>query len=171
MVYRKLTRKEKTQISRAFGRWGVYEALVNKHMLMYDNGEVNMVYLMTPELETITINLQPSLAGIAIGRLKKHFVPTIAGADLFARLRQKNKFYVTVNENAEKLVLYGRDVMGESIVCASEELDENELVILVNQRQEAIGIGKTRFPGKQVLQMGRVTITTLADAGSYLRCE
>ena len=83
----------------------------------------------------------------------------------------KNKFYVTVNENAEKLILYGRDVMGESIIYASEELNENELVILLNQRQEALGIGKTRFSGKRVLHTGKVTITTLEDAGSYLRDE
>ena len=171
MPYRKLTRQEKTQVNRAFDRWAVYEALVNKTALMYDSGDFKMVYLMTSELDSITVKLQPRLAGLAIGRLKKQFVPTMAGADLFARQGQKNKFYVTVNENAEKLILYGRDVMGESIIYASEELNENELVILLNQRQEAVGIGKTRFSGKRVLHTGKVTITTLADAGSYLRDE
>jgi predicted RNA-binding protein (TIGR00451 family) len=76
-----------------------------------------------------------------------------------------------VNENAEKLVLYGRDIMGDSIVSASEALDENELVIITNEKREAIGVGRTRFAGKSILAKGRITITTLADAGQYLRDE
>ena len=76
-----------------------------------------------------------------------------------------------VGDNAEKLVLYGRDVMGDSIIEAAPDLDENELVIMTNLRDEAIGIGRTRFAGKSLLQEGRITITTLADAGRYLRDE
>ena len=68
-------------------------------------------------------------------------------------------------------VLYGRDVMGDSISLASDKLDENELVIILNSKQEAIGIGRTRFAGKSIFQKGRITITTLVDAGLYLRNE
>ena len=95
----------------------------------------------------------------------------MAGADLFARSGKRNEFYIILNENAEKLVLYGRDIMGESIVDASDTLNENELVILLNSRLEAIGIGRTRFAGRSILQKGKVTVTTLNDAGYYLREE
>jgi ribosome biogenesis protein Nip4 len=95
----------------------------------------------------------------------------MAGADLFARCGKRNAFYITVNEKAEKLVLYGRDVMGDSILEASDMLDENELVIILNSRLEAIGIGRTRFAGKSLLQKGRATVTTVVDAGYYLREE
>jgi ribosome biogenesis protein Nip4 len=64
-----------------------------------------------------------------------------------------------------------RDIMGESIVEASEALAENELVILLNTSHEAVAIGRTRFSGNLLLQRGRVTVTTLADAGYYLREE
>jgi ribosome biogenesis protein Nip4 len=76
-----------------------------------------------------------------------------------------------VTETSAQLVLYGRDVMGESIVAASQELKENDLVILLNTKHEAIGIGRTRFVGQSLLQNGKVAITTLADAGYYLRDE
>lgn len=172
MTYRKLTREEKTLVKRGLDRWGVYQLFADKTFLIQDyNNERKIVCLLSPELESISINAQPNLAGLAIGQLQKKFVPSMAGADMFARLGRKNKYYVTVSENAEKLVLYGRDVMGESIVSVSDELGENELVILLNPREEAIGIGRTRYCGKQVLQKGRVTIATLADAGYYLRDE
>jgi len=125
---------------------------------------------MPAELEVIA-RMQPYHMGLAIGELKKQFVPSMAGADLFARSGKRNEFYIILNENAEKLVLYGRDIMGESIVDASDTLNENELVILLNSRLEAIGIGRTRFAGRSILQKGKVTVTTLNDAGYYLREE
>jgi ribosome biogenesis protein Nip4 len=76
-----------------------------------------------------------------------------------------------VSEKAENLVLYGRDVMGESIVAASNALDENELVIVLNTGFEAIAVGRTRFEGTLLFQKGRVTVSTIADAGYYLREE
>lgn len=76
-----------------------------------------------------------------------------------------------VGDKAEKLVLYGRDIMGESIVEASDALDENELVIVLNTATDAIAVGRTRFAGSLLFQKGRVTVTTIADAGYYLRKE
>jgi 60S ribosome subunit biogenesis protein NIP7 len=76
-----------------------------------------------------------------------------------------------VNEKAENLLLYGRDIMGESITEASDALRENELVIVLNKWFEAIAVGRTRFAGRSLLQKGRVTITNISDAGYYLREE
>lgn len=172
MTFRELTRQEQTLLNRALDRWGVFEALKGQAFLMHGKGKV---CLLSPELEDIVLKVQPDMAGLAVGDLgkKKQFAPTLAGASLFARAARGrgNKYYVQVGENAEKLVLYGRDVMGDSVVEASAELGENELVIILNAGGEAIGIGRTRFSGRSLLQKGRVTITTVKDAGSYLRDE
>lgn len=169
MTYRKPTREETTAINRALDRWGAYEAL-SKSIFMIKEGKPKKVCIMSPALSEQAAALQPYSAGLEIGELGKQFVPTVAGAGLLAR-SGKGRFYVKVGENAEKLVLYGRDVMGDSILDAARDLDENELVIITNKRDEAIGIGRTRFAGKSLLQKGRITITTLADAGRYLRDE
>lgn len=144
---------------------------MDKALIIHENNDLKTVCLVPQGLEAAIVKMQPRLVGLEIGQLKKQFMPLMPGADIFARLGKRNKFYVTVNENAEKLVLYGRDVMGESIVEISRELDENDLVIILNTEQEAIGIGRTRFAGPSLLQNGKVTITTLADAGYYLRDE
>jgi ribosome biogenesis protein Nip4 len=168
-VYRKPTKEETTLINRALDRWGVFEFFKGRSLMIRENGN-KTVCLVPGGLEPI-MQMQPYLAGLAIGELKKQFVPSMAGADLFARSGKRNEFYISVNETGEKLVLYGRDVMGESIIKAYDMLDENELVIILNSRLEAIGIGRTRFAGKSLLQKGRVTVTTVADAGYYLREE
>ena len=76
-----------------------------------------------------------------------------------------------VNENSENLILYGRDVLGQSIIKTSEMIRENEIVILLNTRNEPLGVGRTKVSAESLLRHGRCTILTLVDAGSYLRSE
>ena len=175
MIYFKPNRNERTKINRALDRWGAFEFFKDKVLVLQkdDTKKKIVVCLVNEKIEELLMAgmISPYSLGLAIGELGKEFSPSIAGADLFARYGKINKFYIVVSEKAEKLVLYGRDIMGESIVDASEALAENELVILLNTSHEAVAIGRTRFSGNLLLQRGRVTVTTLADAGYYLREE
>jgi 60S ribosome subunit biogenesis protein NIP7 len=175
LIYSKPARSEKTKINRALDRWGAFEFFKDKQlMIQKDEKEKVVVCLVNDRIEEevmVIHTMQPYSLGLAIGELKKQFIPSIAGADLFARYGERNKFYITVGEKAENLVLYGRDILGESILSASEDLDENELVIVLNTAYEAIAVGRTRFAGRSICQKGRVTVSTIADAGYYLREE
>ena len=173
MICRQPAREERTQINRALDRWGAFEFFKHKPLIIQEVGtKKKMVCLVTGGIEkAIQVMEDPYSAGLAIGELKKQFIPSIAGADLFARYGERNKYYITVGEKAENLVLYGRDIMGESIEAASDALDENELVIVLNTAFEAIAVGRTRFAGRSLFQKGRVTVSTIADAGYYLREE
>jgi 60S ribosome subunit biogenesis protein NIP7 len=173
-MYCKPARAERTQINRALDRWGAFEFFKDKAFLIEKDGKKKVVVcLVTDRVEEVmmihTTNLYRS--GLAIGELKKQFIPSIAGADLFARYGERNKFYIAVSEKAENLLLYGRDIMGESIIEASDALHENELVIVLNKWFEAIAVGRTRFAGRSLFQKGRVTVTNIFDAGYYLREE
>ena len=174
MICREPTKEERTLINRALDRWGAFEFFKHKSLIIQEVGtkKNKVVCLVTDGIEKVVQRLDPYSAGLAIGELKKQFLPSIAGADLFARYGERNnKYYIMVGDQAEKLVLYGRDIMGESIVEASETLDENELVIVLNTAFEAIAVGRTRFAGRSLFQKGRVTVSTIADAGYYLREE
>ena len=173
MICRQPAREERTQINRALDRWGAFEFFKHKPLIIQEVGtKKKIVCLVTGGIEkAVQVMEDPYTAGLAIGELKKQFIPSIAGADLFARYGERNKYYITVGEKAENLVLYGRDIMGESIEAASDALDENELVIVLNTAFEAIAVGRTRFAGRSLFQKGRVTVSTIADAGYYLREE
>lgn len=174
MKFRNPDKNERTRINRALDRWGAFEFFKDKSLLVTQKDDTKkvLVWLVSNTIEKLMIPMTHSYSlGLAIGDLRKEFVPTIAGADLFARYGKRNKFYVVLNEKAEKLVLYGRDIMGESVVEASTALAENELVILLNSSFDALGIGRTRFSGNSLLDKGRVTFTTITDAGYYLREE
>ena len=92
------------------------------------------------------------------------------GADLIARISKKFP-YVIVNQTAENLILYGRDVLGQSIIKTSNMLRENEIVIILNTKNEALGIGRTKGSGESLLEHGKSTVINLVDAGCYLRSE
>ena len=174
MKFRNPDKNERTRINRALDRWGAFEFFKDKSLLVTQKDDTKkvLVWLVSNTIEKLMIPMTHSYSlGLAIGELRKEFVPTIAGADLFARYGKRNKFYVVLNEKAEKLVLYGRDIMGESVVEASTALAENDLVILLNSSFDALGIGRTRFSGNSLLDKGRVTFTTITDAGYYLREE
>ena len=175
MTYCKPDKTERTKINRALDRWGAFEFFKDKTFLITqrDDKKKVLVWLVNNNIAELMTHMTdtPYSLGLAIGELRKEFLPSIAGADLFVRYGKRNKYYVVVNEKAEKLVLYGRDIMGESVVEASSALAENELVILVNTSFDALAIGRTRFSGSSLFKKGRVTISTIADAGYYLREE
>ena len=171
MIFRTPAKKEKTQILRAFDRWGTFDYFKDKLLMIQELEKTRIVCLVSDVLQASVRTLEPYHAGLTIGHLKKQFMPSLAGADLFARHARKNRFYIVVNEEAENLVLYGRDVMGESIINASESLYQNELVILLNTKFEAIAIGRTRYSGKLLFEKAKVTISNITDAGDYLRKE
>jgi ribosome biogenesis protein Nip4 len=173
LIYCEPARTERTQINRALDRWGAFEFFKDKALMIEKDGKKKVVVcLVTDGIQKVMINMMhPYMSGLAIGELKKQFIPSIAGADLFARYGERNKFYIVVSEKAEKLVLYGRDIMGESIIEASDALHENELVVVLNKWFEAIAVGRTRFGGRSLFHKGRVTVTNISDAGLYLREE
>jgi 60S ribosome subunit biogenesis protein NIP7 len=171
-MYRILTRKELTTLKRAFDKWGVFDFFKDKFVLIKEikNCNIREVYFLSSEIEKIVLLKQPLHAGLMIGQLKKQFSLSIEGADLVSKI-SKQFPYVIVNEEAEKSILYGKNVYSRSIISISNMIDENEVVIILNQKREAIAIGKTRFANGLLLRDDKVAVTTVIDAGSYLRNE
>ena len=171
-MYRLLTRQESTTLKRAFDKWGVFDFFKDKSILIKEikNYNIREVYFLSNEIEKTALLEQPSYAGLMIGQLKKQFSLSIEGADLISKI-SKQFPYVIVNESAEKSILYGKNVYSKSIISTSKMIDENEVVIILNAKREAIAIGKTRFADNLLLQDDKVVVTTMIDAGLYLRSE
>jgi ribosome biogenesis protein Nip4 len=171
-MYRLLTRQELTTMNRAFDKWGVFDFFKDKSILINEikNCNIREVYFLSNEIEKIALLEQPSYAGLMIGQLKKQFTLSLEGADLVSKI-SKHFPYVIVNETAEKSVLYGKNIYSRSIISTSKMIDENEIVIILNLKREVIGIGKTRFADDLLLQDDKVVVTTMIDAGLYLRSE
>ncbi len=80
--------------------------------------------------------------------------------------------YVIVDDKSANLVIYGRDIMGNAITHFLNGVKENQLVIILNQKKDVIGIGKSRYGGSLITQSDKITIDTLQDIGThYLKGE
>ncbi|MFZ0696234.1 MAG: PUA domain-containing protein [Nitrososphaeraceae archaeon] len=172
-MFRAPTREELTQLRRSFDRWGIFAFMEVQILILNHDRLVNKkeVHLTTKTSQAILDlkTLQSYQVGLAIGELRnKKFIPLLPGAEIIARY-SVNFPYVVVNEIAEGLVLYGRDILGESVVEVSNRLNQNKTVIILNKNRESLGVGRTRFSGEALFQKGEATVYTLCDAGMYLR--
>ncbi len=166
-MYRQLTREERTSLNRFFDKWGLFDYFKGKHLLVRE-GKVREIFMMTKDAKEFALNEDPYLAGIKLCELRKHISLSLEGAQIFAKNTNKKKIVIT--EQAESLVLYGRDVFGQSIIKHTNDFDENETVLIVNRYGEAICIGLTRYSADKMRKQG-VVITNLSDLGWYLREE
>jgi 60S ribosome subunit biogenesis protein NIP7 len=169
-VIRRPSREELTSIRRSFDRWGIFEIMKDRSFLINEDKfhKKKEVCMLSKASEKIVLDLQPNYVGLIIGNFKKKFKPSLAGADIIARY-SKGFAYIIVDDHAEKLVLYGRDILGASIIEASKNLQQNQLIIILNRKREAIGVGQTKFSGSCLLKKQQITVSTLLDAGIYLR--
>jgi ribosome biogenesis protein Nip4 len=73
-MYRKPTRNELTVLRRAFDKWGIFDFIENKVVLLNDLGhnKGKEVCLLSIALEAIIRQREPYYVGLKIGELKKN---------------------------------------------------------------------------------------------------
>jgi 60S ribosome subunit biogenesis protein NIP7 len=176
--YREPTHQELTVLRRSFDHWGIFDYVLDKAILVSEkklkDSKIKEVCLTTKDnFNLISAKASLSHTGMLIGHLKRRsFVPSMAGADLIARVGANFPF-VTVNQAAEALVLYGRDIMYGSIVNYGNLSRNNTILIILDENRVAIGLGINTVPiGKNIQILDkRIVIKTIVDAGHYLRDE
>lgn len=160
-------REERTTLNRFFDKWNLFDYFKDKNLLIRE-GRTRGVFMMTKDAKELALKKDPSVVGVKICELRKHVSLDLEGAQIFAQNTGKRK--IVVNEQAEALVLYGRDVFGESITSHSNDFVENEVVIITNKYGDALGIGRARYHADKIQKKG-VTVTNITDRGWYLREE
>lgn len=101
----------------------------------------------------------PYSVGLYIGEERGgSFILGLEGAEMIAKHCQKR---IIVNQKAEQLVLYGRDIFPKSILDSSSGLRKGERALVYNERDEVIGIAR--------VTLGKIFAENLVDRGWYLR--
>ncbi|MFX1287663.1 MAG: PUA domain-containing protein [Promethearchaeota archaeon] len=78
---------------------------------------------------------------------------------------------ITINEEGEKSILYGNDILKSFIIKAPQELKENDLIAVLNQNNEiiALAVSKIDFCLFDKLKSNQNIAQNLIDKGYYLR--
>ena len=169
MMWRGLKEQERTEVRRSLDRWGAFPVAEQYRMLAKVEPGVVEIFLISPEAFRFVLQNQPYVAGLHLGTLRRRGLRLgLQGAVLVAGESQER--VVRVNEKAESLFIYGRDVSGESVLDVKPELDQNEVCVVGNERGEAIGLGKLLVTGDRLKEQ-RMVIKNMTDVGSYLRTE
>jgi 60S ribosome subunit biogenesis protein NIP7 len=152
-----------------------YDSLdfLEEHDVLIREGEKKEVYALSKDLSDFIDrfrNLNVVHAGIKVGEVGKRFRFSLEGTFYLARRKRKR---VYVNSKGEMLFLYGRDVFAGSVVKVTEDVRENDIVMVCNTKGDIIGIGKSRFDADRMrsVERDRVVVENLVDRGEYLRKE
>jgi len=108
-----------------------------------------------------SLKRSPYYAGITLGEIEEgRFLLGLEGAHLIAPFTDR---WIKVDERAEQLVLYGRDVFSKSVIETGTELENGARCLILNPQREAIAVGEIQ--GVE----GRIRSTNMLDRGWYLR--
>jgi 60S ribosome subunit biogenesis protein NIP7 len=175
MEFREPLEKELKVVRKALKFFGFRSELHPEHdfvLLIYQLGNIKEVYALTPELAEFLKDIHAEVvsAGIKVGEVGKRFRLTLEGAFFLVRAKKKR---VYVNRKGEMLFLYGRDIFASSVMKASSDIRENDIVFVCNTRGDILGIGKSRYDGDRMrsVEEERVVVENLVDRGEYLRKE
>lgn len=142
----------------------------NKYNFMEKTDSKSKVHVCSnKELKEMTIRLQPMYSGICIGEIKnKKFTPNLNFAEIIVNQNAELSYpYVILEQKGLQLALFGRDVMGQSIILCNNIIKENQILLLLNENKEVIGIGKSRYNDKLIIQSNKITINNIQDIGTY----
>jgi ribosome biogenesis protein Nip4 len=150
------------------------ENTIKDNLKEKDDRDSKVYICSNKEQKEIAIRLQPLHSGICIGEINnKKFKPNLNFAEIIVNQSQELNYpYIVLEENGSKLVLYGRDIMGKSIIDYSKDIKENQTVLILNQTREIIGIGRSRYNNNLLTQNDKITIDNIQDIGTnYLKNE
>ena len=168
-MFRNLTTDEITRLRRGFNYWGVFSFFKNKSFVLKDYNTENEIYMIPSTMKKF-VNLNEIYSiGIDIGILKKKFLPSIPFLYYVSKYSDSYS-YVIINDHASELFLYGRNLLGSSIIESSNNIRENDLVVVLDERLEPLGLGLSRCVNKQI-KNNKITVTNIYDLGNYLRKE
>ena len=136
-----------------------------------------LIYLVPNDtsniLEDKLQNENIDAAGIYFGFIKKGiFHLSLEGAEFLLNqhiLPNSNK--ITINEEGEKSILYGNDILKSVITMIPPKLKKNNLIAVFNQKNEIIALARATIDSSsfQNLKLNQKVAQNLVDKGYYLR--
>ncbi len=172
MKFREPKKKETKVIESALKVFDSESFLDEYKLLILDSKGKKEVYSLSNDLYDFLkgANFNPVSAGVKLGEVGRRFRFTVEGAFFLAKKKKKR---VYLNDKGEMLFLYGRDVFSGSIVKATGDIKENDIIFVCNKAGDILGIGRSRYDADRLrsVEKDRVAVENLVDRGQYLRKE
>lgn len=166
------------EIERLFGRRAL--SAVEGYTPLYCFSKFIEVYLLTAELvsaveRVMSCGRVPYAAGLYAGRLRTGrpaFIPSHLLIEKVYRVLEYPRRAVALAEDGVKAVLYGRDVLRESVVKCFDPLESGEVLAVLGLDGYVYAIALSNVEGCGILgsmKPADVIAKTVFDLGWYLR--
>src|SRR3989338_929203 len=126
----------------------------------------NKYYLADEKLQELNkkINRKPSLIGLYLGENKdEKFNPSMALLDIISKTTNEKVIIKDIGEND---FLYGKKLRPRHVAKVEGTLKEGFLKIVVNDRNECLGLAKIKY-----IVGNEFSLKNVLDAGNYVRRE
>jgi ribosome biogenesis protein Nip4 len=161
-----------TKVDNVLGE-GVASNTIAKLGIILATGKRIELFLVTNELINVFRKVQgkrnPYCLGVYFGDLlKNELLLSIEGATLCSPYTNQK---VSVSDNGEQAVLYGRDIQRSSIRNFPPSILRNQKVIVTNELGEVLALGDAIVDGEEFDNAPEksVIIKNIIDRGWYLR--
>ncbi|WP_457549159.1 PUA domain-containing protein [Archaeoglobus sp.] len=172
-MFRKPKRREEKVVRSALRAFGSENLLKENELLIKDSGGKKELYALSKDLANFIgmVKLNYVCVGIKVGEVGSRRLRFTLEGSFYLIRREKKRVYV--DEKGEMLFLYGRDIFARSVVKVTDDVEENDVVFVCNDRGDILGLGKSRFDACRYkdVENDRVVVENLVDRGEYLRKE
>ncbi|MHA1126098.1 MAG: NIP7 pre-PUA domain-containing protein [Candidatus Heimdallarchaeota archaeon] len=176
IVFRNLDANEKKELRESVSFW-IESSKVNKILTNYrffvGEGRWKELFITNNKVKVIldkNTNISPYSIGMGFGEFReKGLNISLSGASMIA---QHSNRAIKVNEKAESLFLYRRNILCQSILEINNDLEIDEKVLVVNEHNDFLGIGQLKISPQRVFlekYENQLAIKNLMDLGWYLR--
>lgn len=176
ILFREASEEEKENLKKwidnSFGI-GIFSRILESDILIVGEGDWKEYFKVSENMyrifKKISKHRMPYCLGIYIARyFRNHYELSLESLKLVAPYTDKK---IWINENGEKFFIYGRDIFKNSIAKISPNVKTNEKIIVLNLKNEPLGIGILKIPPKNFEKISdkKVVLENVADVGWYIR--
>lgn len=147
---------------------GIANLMVGKKVISVKT-EKEKVYLVSEEVFQVFKQMKkhPYSLGFFFAEIKDEEVKfSLGAAEKYAKLKRKT---IVASKYGEEKFLYNRNLMKKHVVSCTEDVEEGDMVVVVNQSGEALGFGRALFSAKDRIKKEGALVKNLSDKGFFVK--
>ncbi|MHA1628605.1 MAG: NIP7 pre-PUA domain-containing protein [Candidatus Heimdallarchaeota archaeon] len=176
LVFRELTNEEETILQTELDYWLEEKELLSfkkENSFLIAEGKWCELVITTKKVGRFfkeNAQISPYSIGITFGEIKnRKILLSLGGAEELCTISRKK---LKINETAEQLFLYQRDILSKSIIEYPTHVNKGQKILVTNPQGDCLGVGQLLLSREEVAKVEnaeRIAVKNLKDLGWYLR--
>lgn len=171
--FRKMTSSEEGIFKESLSYWLKDMKLIEKNQFLIGEGNWIEVFVVSKEVAD-SLNKNPKITpystGLGIGEIKDgEFILSLSGGEFISKYTKRK---AVINDKAEQLFLYKRNILGKSVLDIDNSLNKMDKLLIFNEKEDYLGIGQLLIDKSEITSLefsNQIVLKNIVDLGWYLR--